>query len=196
MFRSLRWALPFLLIIKSSSSFAYAPLMALAAAQQMKNSMDKVDEAAGVGFSLSELFDEVGIESDLSQKIDQSVSKIEGLYQEAKAHSSLHQELKITLEEDLKSSKSLAKRIRAFKNAIQISKKIALIMGYRPKAAEGAAKIQEIKISSMMLEELQAMQRAQYLAQLEEKEAKIKRENFISEIRNKSRSRTRSHGGI
>lgn len=194
MFRRLRWVLPFLLIIKSGPSFAYAPLVALAAAQQMKSSMEKVDEAAGVGFSLSELFDEVGMESDLSQKIDQSVSKLEGLYQEAKTYNSLHQELKMTLEDDLKSSKSLAKRIKAFKNAIQISKKIALIMGYRPKAAEGAAKIQEIKINSMMLEELQSMQRAQYLAQLEEKEAKIKREIFISEIRNKSKPR--SHGGI
>jgi len=55
-------------------------------------------------------------------------------------------------------------------------------MGFRPKTAEKAARIQEIKLDSMMLEELQAIRRSQYLAYLENQEAKHKRELLLKEI--------------
>lgn len=141
------------------------------------------DEAADVGFALTDLLEEIGQDTDDEEEMLQSsMNKIENVYSKTRELGWLGSDLSNSINYDLKQGKSLTKKIKALKNTIQTSKKIATIMGFRPKAGEKAVRIQEIKINSMMLEELQAIRRAQYLAYLENQEAKHKRELFLKEI--------------
>ena len=91
-------------------------------------------------------------------------------------------DLKNALDEDLQSAKTVTARIKALRNMIAASKRIATVLGIRPKAGEKAAVIQEIKINSMILDELQAMRRAQFVAYLEDREIKARREIYLEEI--------------
>ncbi len=91
-------------------------------------------------------------------------------------------EIKSAIENDLKSANSISAKIRALRNMITASRRIAEIMGVRSKAGQKAAQIQSIKINSMILEELQAMHRSQFLAYLEEREVNAKRDLYLREI--------------
>lgn len=175
--------LPLFLILSSKRSFAFDPFTAAMATQSAYDVMNKADEAADIGFALTDLLSEIGEDTDdEEQALQSSMNRIEGVYSKTRELGWLGSDLSNSINYDLKQGKSLSRKIRALKNTIQSSKKIATIMGVRPKAGEKAARIQEIKLDSMMLEELQAIRRAQYLAYLENQEAKHKRELFLKEI--------------
>lgn len=162
---------------------AFDPYTAAMTAETAYNFMNKADEAADVGFALTDLLEELGEDTDSEEEmIQSSINKIENVYSRTRELGWLGSDLSNSINNDLRQGKSLSKRIKALKNIIQSSKKIATIMGFRPKAGEKAVRIQEIKINSMMLEELQAIRRAQYLAYLEDQEAKHKRDLFLKEI--------------
>lgn len=175
--------LPLFVLITAKRSFAFDPYSAAMAAESAYSFMNKADEAADVGFALTDLLEELGQDSDVEEEmIQSSINRIEGVYSKTRELGWLGSDLSNSINYDLRQGKSLTKKIKALKNTIQSSKKIATIMGFRPKAGEKAARIQEIKINSMMLEELQAIRRAQYLAYLENQEAKHKRDLFLKEI--------------
>lgn len=175
--------LPFFLIVYAKRSMAFDPYTAAMTAQTAYNFMNKADEAADVGFALTDLLEEIGEDTETEEEmIQSSMNKIEGVYAKTRELGWLGSDLSNSINNDLRQGKTLTKRIKALKNTIQSSKKIATIMGFRPKAGEKAVRIQEIKIDSMMLEELQAIRRAQYLAYLEDQEAKHKRDLFLKEI--------------
>lgn len=175
--------LPLLLIVSAKKSFAFDPYTATMTAQTAYDFMNKADEAADVGFALTDLLGELGEDTDdEDQMIQSSVNRMESVYSKTRELGWLGSDLSNSINYDLKQGKSLSRKIRALKNTIQSSKKIATIMGVRPKAGEKAARIQEIKLDSMMLEELQSIRRAQYLAYLENQEAKHKRELLLKEI--------------
>ncbi|AZZ37316.1 hypothetical protein CIK05_11120 [Bdellovibrio sp. qaytius] len=175
--------LPLFVLITAKRSFAFDPYSAAMAAESAYSFMNKADEAADVGFALTDLLEELGQDSDVEEEmIQSSMNRIEGVYSKTRELGWLGSDLSNSINYDLRQGKSLTKKIKALKNTIQSSKKIATIMGFRPKAGEKAARIQEIKINSMMLEELQAIRRAQYLAYLENQEAKHKRDLFLKEI--------------
>lgn len=175
--------LPLLLIVSAKKSFGFDPYTATMTAQTAYDFMNKADEAADVGFALTDLLGELGEDTDdEDQMIQSSVNRMESVYSKTRELGWLGSDLSNSINYDLKQGKSLSRKIRALKNTIQSSKKIATIMGVRPKAGEKAARIQEIKLDSMMLEELQAIRRAQYLAYLENQEAKHKRELLLKEI--------------
>lgn len=175
--------LPLFLVIYSKRSIAFDPYTAAMTAETAYNFMNKADEAADVGFALTDLLEELGEDTDGEEEmIQSSMNKIENVYSRTRELGWIGSDLSNSINNDLRQGKSLSKRIKALKNTIQSSKKIATIMGFRPKAGEKAVRIQEIKINSMMLEELQAIRRAQYLAYLEDQEAKHKRELFLKEI--------------
>ena len=175
--------LPLFVLISAKRSFAFDPYSAAMAAESAYSFMNKADEAADVGFALTDLLEELGQDSDAEEvMLQSSMNRIEGVYSKTRELGWLGSDLSNSINYDLRQGKSLTKKIKALKNTIQSSKKIATIMGFRPKAGEKAARIQEIKINSMMLEELQSIRRAQYLAYLEDQEAKHKRDLFLKEI--------------
>lgn len=175
--------LPLLVLITAKKSFAFDPYSTAMAAQTAYSFMNKADEAADVGFALTDLLEELGGDTESEEEMLQSsMNRLENVYSKTRELGWLGSDISNSINNDLNQGKSLTKKIKALKNTIQSSKKIATIMGFRPKAGEKAVHIQEIKINSMMLEELQAIRRAQYLAYLENQEAKHKRDLFLKEI--------------
>lgn len=175
--------LPLFVIISAKRSFAFDPYSTAMAAQTAYSFMNKADEAADVGFALTDLLEELGADTESEEEMLQSsMNRMESVYSKTRELGWIGSDLSNSINNDLTQGKTLTKKIKALKNTIQSSKKIATIMGFRPKAGEKAVHIQEIKISSMMLEELQAIRRAQYLAYLENQEAKHKRDLFLKEI--------------
>ena len=175
--------LPLFVLISVKRCFAFDPYSTAMAAQTAYSFMNKADEAADVGFALTDLLEELGTDTDSEEEILQSsMNRMESVYSKTRELGWIGSDLSNSINNDLAQGKTLTKKIKALKNTIQSSKKIATIMGFRPKAGEKAVHIQEIKINSMMLEELQAIRRAQYLAYLENQEAKHKRDLFLKEI--------------
>lgn len=178
----------FVMIFKTTKSFAFDPVAMAMTAQSAQNIINQVDEATDVGFALSDLMTEVGVETNQEEEdLQKAVDRIYKINSEARDLKWTSEDLDRSLNEDLTNGRSIGRRIKAMKNAIQASKKIATIMGFRPKAAEKAVRIQQIKLDAMMLEELQSIRKAQYLAYLEDNEAKLKREVFIQEILEKEK---------
>lgn len=174
---------PLFVLLSVKRSFAFDPYSTAMAAQTAYSFMNKADEAADVGFALTDLLEELGADTESEEEMLQSsMNRMESVYSKTRELGWLGSDLSNSISNDLTQGKSLTKKIKALKNTIQSSKKIATIMGFRPKAGEKAVHIQEIKINSMMLEELQAIRRAQYLAYLENQEAKHKRDLFLKEI--------------
>lgn len=176
---SRRLVFPFIFLV--TKSFAFDPVTASIASEAI---MDKVDEAADVGFSMTDLLSELGLESDAEKNLQSSLDKFSDYSSQARDLKWSSDDLKRSLSDDLNNGESLARRMKSLKNAVQASKRIATIMGFRPKAAEKAVHIQEIRLNSMILEELQSIRRAQYLAMLEDKDAKIKRDLYLEKIIN------------
>lgn len=175
--------LPLFILITNKRSLAFDPYSAAMAANTAYSFMNKADEAADVGFALTDLLEELGADTEAEDAMLQSsINRIESVYSRTRELGWLGTDISNSINTDLNQGKSLSKKIKALRNTIQSSKKIATIMGFRPKAGEKAVRIQEIKINSMMLEELQAIRRAQYLAYLENQEAKHKRDLFLKEI--------------
>lgn len=191
--RSLEWMIPLLVLSQVNRAMAFDPVTATMAAQTANSVMGQIDEAADLGFALTDLLSEVGIDSHAEEEsLERAIDRLSQINSQARDLQWAHDDISRSINEDFSNGKSLSKRIRALRNTIRTSKEIATMMGFRPKAAEKAVKIQEIKLNSMMLEELQSIRRAQYLAYLESQEAKIKREVFLQEILQSSNSGVRS----
>jgi len=175
-----------------TDAFAFDPFTAMATADHAYSIMNKAEEAADVGFALTDLLEELGIDADSEEaEIQKSLDRIDSIYSKSRELEWAGRDISEDIHGDLVKGKNITRRIKALRNTIQSSKKIAVLMGFRPKAGEKAIRIQEVKINSMMLEELQAIRRAQYLAYLEDREAKNKREVFLAEILNQKKSHTR-----
>ena len=187
----------FIIAFRASKSFAFDPFTVAMTAQSAQNMINQVDEAADIGFSLTDLMSEAGLESVSEEEgLQKAIDRVYKINSEARDLKWTSEDLDRSLNEDLSNGKSLARRIKALRNSVQASKRIATIMGFRPKTAEKAVRIQEIKLDSMMLEELQSIRRAQYLAYLEDKEAKLKREVFIQRILESEKGRFRTRGEL
>lgn len=173
---------------------AFDPFTAMATADHAYSIINKADEAADVGFALTDLLEELGIDADSEEvEIQRALDRIDSVYSRSRELQWAGTDISESVHGDLVKGKNITKRIKALKNTIQSSKKIAVLMGFRPKAGEKAVRIQEIKIDSMILEELQSIRRAQYLAYLEDKEAKNKREVFLAEILTQKKTQRSKH---
>ena len=182
---SCRLIYPFIvtiIFVRSVKVFAFDPVTVAMTAQSAQTALGQMDEAADVGFSMFDLLSELGTETDAEKDLQSALDRISQMNNQARELKWSSDDLKKSLTSDLNNGQSLSRRIKSLRNAAQTSKKIASIMGFRPKAAEKAARIQEIKLDSMILEELQSIRRAQYLAYLEDKEASNKRKLFIEQI--------------
>lgn len=148
---------------------------------------ERVDEMADLGFAFADLLDELGIESGTEEEISKAVDRLEKLNSKARELQWTHAEVSEALSADLSSAKSLKERVGALRNMIKASKRIAEVMGVRPKAGERATLVQSIKVNSMILEELQAQRRSQFLSYLEARESQTRRNILLQEISEKHR---------
>lgn len=173
-----------------SQAFAWDPTTLATGAQAVSGiigGLDKADEVAGIGFALSDLLSELGVEAGADDELNHAVTRLEELNSKALELRWSERDIKEALASDLNQANSFKEKLRALKNMISASKRIAEIMGVRPKAGDRASQIQSIKINSMILEELQAMRRAQFLSYLESKESKTKRNILLQQIVEKER---------
>lgn len=154
--------------------------------------IDAADSAADVGFALTDLLEETGITPDEDVELNASVARLKELQKKAADLEWSGMQIRDALKNDLTRADSVANKLRALRIMVDASKQIAQIMQIRPKAGEKAVAIQQVRINSMILDELQSMRKAQVIALLQEREAKAKREIFIEEIRGKSNKRKKS----
>ena len=146
--------------------------------------LDKMEEMANLGFSLNDLLSDLGANTDAEEaEINWALRRLESVRSHVNDLGSTTSDIERLLNTDLASARSLSDQIRYLRSTIEMSKRIATIAGLRPKAAEKAVRIQEIRINSMILEELQSIRRAQYLKDLEEREIRTKQNLLAHEIR-------------
>ena len=149
--------------------------------------LDKADEMVDIGFALGDLLSELGVETGSEEEMGRAVSRLEELNRKARDLKWSSQEIKQALESDLSHANSLKDRLKGLRNMISASKKIAEVMAVRPKAGTAASQVQNLRINSMILEELQGQRRQQFLAYLEQKEKQSRRDIFLQEIQDKER---------
>ena len=146
--------------------------------------LDKMEEAANLGFSLTDLLSDLGANTDQEElEIQSATNRLSNLRSWLHELGSTTKEAEYLLSADINQTKSLSEKIRHLRSLISASKKIAAIAGIRPKAAEKAVRIQEIRINSMILEELQSIHRLMFLKNLNEHEVITKQNLLAHEIR-------------
>ncbi|WP_413942685.1 hypothetical protein [Bdellovibrio sp. HCB-162] len=173
-----------------SSVWGFDPTLIASGAETISGilgGLDKADEVADIGFALGDLLSELGVDNGTEAQMDKTIKRLEDLNQKAKELKWSHAEIKEALESNLSESRSLKERINSLRSMIAASKKIAAILAVRPKAGEKANQVQLIRVNSMILEELQDMRRAQFLALMEQREIKARRDIFLQEIIEKER---------
>ena len=192
--------IPFILLLMLTPhhSYAFDPFTALTAANSaagLLNSTKGISESVSdlTQFSeflgtTAETFDELGgLGSDLgyesdSGELDSKVKKLEKLNSELRDLKWTHEDLKYTLDSDINNTKSLSQKIRQMRKLISISRKLAGTFGLKTKGSDRIATLQQVKISSLALDELQAMRKIQLLAYLEDKTRIAKQDIYLSRI--------------
>lgn len=172
-------------LILRQKCLAFDPVTVAAGAQAVSGIMqglEKADKVADIGFSLGDLMSELGVAPESEGEMKDAVSRLERLNSKAKDLQWTKEDIRNALDYDLKRAVTLSEKVRALRNLISASKKVATVIGMRPKAAERAARVQELRVNSMILDELQSIRRAQFLAYLEDREKKARRDIFIQEI--------------
>lgn len=186
------------LVINSKNSFAFDPYTAMTIAQTTSGvlgSMKGVSENFQDLSSFSDLLgianetmdesvglaDDLGYESDTST-IDKKVEKLEELNSKIKELKWSKDEMKYALDSDITQAKSLTQKIKQMRKIISVSKKLGGIFGLKTKGSEKVATLQQVKISSSMLDELQSMRKMQLLAYLEDKERIINQDIYLNKL--------------
>lgn len=150
--------------------------------------MGGMDEGIDVGFALTDLLGELEVSPESEEEVGRATKELEKLRDRAGELNSNRQEINDLLQTDLSTAKSLSDKLRAVKNMITASKRIAEIMGLRPKAGTAASQIQQLKINSMILDELQAIRRQMFLANFEERKDKVQRSLLLDQIQYQERN--------
>ncbi len=141
-----------------------------------------VDEGINVGFALTDLLGELDVAPESEEEVRKAVGELEKLSSKVNQYNSNQKEVASLLQTDLSKAKTLQDKIRAVKTMISASKRIAEIMGVRPKAGAAAAQVQQMKINSMILDELQAIRRQMFLSSLANRESEARRSILLNDI--------------
>ncbi|MFZ3231732.1 MAG: hypothetical protein WA160_16105 [Pseudobdellovibrio sp.] len=137
------------------------------------------------------LANDLGYESDASD-LDQKVQNLEALNSKLRDIKWNSEDLKYTLDSDINSTKSLSQKIRQMRKLISISKKLAGAFGLKTKGADKVATLQQVKINSMMLDELQSMRKIQLLGYLEDKGRTANQDIYLNRIISEETSKNQS----
>ena len=188
------------LIIKSSVSLAFDPYTAMTVAQttsgvlgSMKGISENFEDLSNfsdlLGITTDVMDESVGLAGDLGYEsdtsaIDNKVEKLEELNSKIKDLKMTKDEMKYALDSDINQAKSLTQKIKQMRKIISVSKKLGGIFGLKTKGSEKVATLQQVKISSSMLDELQSMRKMQLLAYLEDKERIINQDLYLNKLLN------------
>lgn len=188
------------LIIKSNVSLAFDPYSAMTVAQttsgvlgSMKGISDNFEDLSNfsdlLGIANETMDESVGLAGDLGYEsdtsaIDNKVERLEELNSKIKELKWSKDEMKYALDSDINQAKSLAQKIKQMRKIISVSKKLGGIFGLKTKGSEKVATLQQVKISSSMLDELQSMRKMQLLAYLEDKERIINQDLYLNKLLN------------
>ncbi|MDG0816483.1 hypothetical protein [Bdellovibrio svalbardensis] len=155
-----------------------------------------IDETIGVGFALSDLLGELDVSPESEEEVRKAVGELEKLNSRVGEVNANSREVHQLLQADLSRAKSLQEKLRAIKTMIAASKRIAEVMGFRPKAGSYAAQVQQLKINSMILDELQAIRRQMFLSSLEERQNKARRSILLESIVEQEREKSLTPSGL
>jgi hypothetical protein len=129
------------------------------------------------------LINDLGFESQ-SDELDHKVEKLEKLNSKIKDLKWTSSEMKYTLDSDINQTKSLSQKLKQMRKIISMSKKLAGVFGLKTKGSDKVATLQQVKINSLMLDELQAMRKMQLLGYLENKERIANQDLYLNKILN------------
>jgi hypothetical protein len=178
------------IICISAPALAWDPTTLAVGARSVSSILGGLDEAqeiADIGFEASQLFTDLGVDYGEDKAIQSELEKLEAFSRKSKELRWSSAELNRALETDLNRAKNLSGKIRSLRNVIRVSQNMATVFGLKKSTNDKALKVQDLRVSSMILEELQALRREHLLTYLEEKEQKTKRSLLLQEIIEKER---------
>ncbi|WP_413578594.1 hypothetical protein ACLVWU_08660 [Bdellovibrio sp. HCB290] len=171
------------------SAVAFDPTTLAIATKAVVGGVSGVDETLDAGFAFSELLEELEVETEADDEVGESVQRLEELKKKTYGLYDSKEDLVRYFERDLKRAKTASSKLRAIKNMIESSKRIASIMGVRPKTGQAAASIQQMRINTMILNELQEIRRNQESQVLKENEARYRRSILLDQIVKEEKAR-------
>lgn len=174
-------------VAKAASTYMASNYSSSQGNSDYQGAVDRAEEAADIGISLADLLSDLG-EADGGE--EQLRSAVERMNKTKRTIEDIHwngSELDRAVNGDLQRGETLGRRIRAFGRAVQAGKAIAAIAGYRPKAAEKVIKIQDMRLNTMAVEELQGIRRDLYLANLQSQQAQVNRQIYLKELQGERR---------
>lgn len=174
-----------LVVITGSSASAFDPFTIAAGAQAVSGilgTMREADELADAGFAVADLVDELDIDTETDQEIEAQVRRLEEIERQSRTLREGERDIKSLIGQDLARSRSFASRVRRVRDMIKTTKRLAALMGLRPKAGETGLKVQEARLQYMILDELMAIRRMQFESTLENKEQRAKYQLALGQV--------------
>jgi hypothetical protein len=174
-----------LIVITGSTAYAFDPFTIATGAQAVSGilgSIREVDELADAGFAVADLVDELDIDTETDQEIEIQVRRLEEIERQSRSLRDGERDIKSLIGQDLARSRSFASRVRRVRDMIQTTKRLAALMGLRPKAGEKGLKVQEARLQYMILDELMAIRRMQFESALENKEQRAKYQLALGQV--------------
>lgn len=174
-----------LIVMTGSNALAFDPFTIAAGVQAVSGIMGSIreaDEMADAGFAVADLVDELDIDTETDQEIEAQVKRLEEIERQSRNIRDGERDIKSLIGQDLARSRSFASRIRRVRDMIQTTKRLAAMMGLRPKSGEKGLKVQEARLQYMILDELMAIRRMQFEHALESKEQRAKYQLALGQV--------------
>lgn len=174
-----------LIVITGSKAYAFDPFTIAAGVQAVSGimgSLREADEMADAGFAVADLVDELDIDTETDQDIEAQVKRLEEIERQSRNLRDGERDINSLIGQDLARSRSFASRIRRVRDMIQTTKRLAAMMGLRPKSGEKGLKVQEARLQYMILDELMAIRRMQFESALENKERRANYQLALGQV--------------
>lgn len=171
--------------VTSRAARAFDPFTAAQGVQAVDGvlgGMEKLNDASDVGFAFSELLNELDVDQSSDAEVTEVVRRLEKLESDSNELNSINQGSRELLNGRSIQRKSFGDKIRHLRSMIQMTKRLAVILGIKPKAASNAIQLQQSRISYMMLDELMAIRRTQYEQNLRDDEQRIAYEKALAKV--------------
>ena len=142
-----------------------------------------IGEAADIGFAFGDLLTELDVDTTSEQEVQDAVKRLEDLNSQVSQLKDARSEASMVLDPELNRQRSFADNIRRVRQMIAMSKKIAPLLGLKPKGASSALQLQQTQLNYMMLDELSGMRRLQFESLLKERETAIRYRLALAQVK-------------
>lgn len=144
--------------------------------------LEKADELADAGFAISDLLEELEIDPETDQEIEEQVKRLEALERQMRELRTSQREFRNLIQSDFSRAKTFQSKVRRLRDMIKTTKRLATLLGLRPKAGEKALKVQDTRLQYMILDELMAIRRMQFESALESKEQSARYQLALGQV--------------